>query len=376
MKKQRAYLGHSFGTRYRLRRALVVIAVAAVVAVHSTPAAAVTRLKNICRVKGQEQNVLTGVGLIVGLNGTGEANDPLTMRAIARAMEIMGTPLAMKGAQADLNDIRKLKNSAMVMVTATVPATGARRGDQLDCYVSALGGKSLEGGRLAFAALQGPNTLDRRVFALCQGQVTIDDPDQPMVGLVHGGCKMEADVKTPFYLDGHITLILDKNHANFQTADIIAEEIERKYFSGLDYGISASVDAATDNVNAIDAAIIQVRIPEAYRDKPVGFAAELLDLQIYEHEPEARVTINSRAGSIVISGDVEIGDVLISHKNVFVESVAPSTFAVIDVDKSSQTKLDELVNQLNALKVPTEDMIEIIRGIEQSGKLHGRLIIN
>ena len=66
------------------------------------PAAASTRLKNICRVKGQEENVLRGMGLVVGLNGTGEANDGPTMRAIARAMEIMGNPLTMNGQQMNL----------------------------------------------------------------------------------------------------------------------------------------------------------------------------------------------------------------------------------------------------------------------------------
>ena len=62
-----------------------------------------TRLKNICRVKGQEENVLRGMGLVVGLNGTGEANDPMTMRAIARAMEIMGNPLATNGQQSAIS---------------------------------------------------------------------------------------------------------------------------------------------------------------------------------------------------------------------------------------------------------------------------------
>ena len=43
------------------------------------PAVGRTFLRNICRVKGQEENVLRGLGLVVGLNGTGEANDPATM---------------------------------------------------------------------------------------------------------------------------------------------------------------------------------------------------------------------------------------------------------------------------------------------------------
>ena len=126
---------------------------------------------------------------------------------------------------------------------------------------------------------------------------------------------------------------------------------------------------------AIDAANIVVRIPRTYSNDPVAFASEILDLAIYEHEPEARVVINPRAGSIVISGDVEIGDVVVSHKNIVVEAGTSSSFEELDVDQSNQPRLRQLVDQLNTLKVPTEDMIEIIRGIERNGKLHGRLII-
>jgi flagellar P-ring protein precursor FlgI len=349
---------------------------------------AATKLKNICRIKGQEENTLRGLGLVVGLHGTGEVNDPPTMRAISRSLEVMGNPLATNAQLGELSELRKLKNAALVMVSAKVPATGARRGDLLDCYVSALNGKSLEGGRLAFASLQGPNVLDRRVYALCQGQLMIDNPEQPTVGVIHGGCQMEADVRTTFYLDGYITLVIDKNHANFQTVDGIKQEIVRMYQYSLSSasangGRQSAGAAAADSeseesyVEAIDAANIRVRIPDLYKDDPVGFATELLDILVFDPEPEARVVINSRAGSIVISGDVEIGDVIISHKNVVIEAGAASnSFTAIDTDKSGAPKLNELVNQLNALKVPTGDMIEIIRGIEQNGKLHGRLIID
>ena len=170
-------------TRVESSVALVAVCVAALIGCQ--PAAARTQLKNICRLKGQEENVLRGLGLVVGLNGTGEPNDPATMRAIARAMQIMGD-----GEQGGLEELKKIKNVAMVMVTATIPATGARRGDQVDCYVSALNGKSLVGGRLAFASLLGPNTNDTRVYALCEGQVVVDDLEQPMVGVVLGGCQI------------------------------------------------------------------------------------------------------------------------------------------------------------------------------------------
>jgi flagellar P-ring protein precursor FlgI len=318
------------------------------------------------------------MGLVVGLNGTGESNDPPTMRAIARAMEIMGNPTTNRGdsylatgQQSGLDELKKIKNVALVMVSATVPATGARRGDHVDCFVSAINGKSLDGGRLAFAALQGPNTQDARVYALCQGQVNIDNPAQPMVGVVHAGCQMEADIFTPFYRDGYITLILDKNHADFQMANDIVSQIRERLL----YSETNSAKAGDEMVHAVDAANVVVKIPELFMRDPVAFASDLLEIPVQEPQTESRVVINSRAGTIVISGDIEIGDVIISHKNVVVDATQAPTFSAIDVDDSGKPKLQTLVDQLNSLKVPTADMIEIIRGIERNGKLHGRLII-
>jgi flagellar P-ring protein FlgI len=329
-----------------------------------------TRLKNICRIKGQEENVLRGMGLVVGLNGTGEANDGPTMRAISRAMEILGNPVAAPSAkQTGLEELKKIKNAALVIVTAKVPGTGARRGDQVDCFVSALNGKSLDGGRLAFASLQGPNTQDSRVYALCEGQVTVDNPQQPMVGVIHAGCQIEADIYTPFQKDGYITLVLDKNHADFETANEIVYLIRQQ----LSY--SEDDDKSAELVRAIDAANIRVRIPNTYRLDPVAFASQLLEIQMEEPQADSRVVINPRAGTIVISGDVEIGDVIVSHKNVVVDASNSPTFSAIDVDQSSAPKLQTLVDQLNSLKVPTADMVEIIKAIDRDGKLHGHLII-
>src|SRR3972149_2965590 len=130
----------------RTLRTVVAILVAACIQGAVCPqASARTQLKNICRIKGQEGNVLRGLGLVVGLNGTGEAGDGPTMRAIARSMEIMGSPLMLNGPNGGLDELRNIKNATLVMVTAEIPAPAPRRGDKLDCYVSALNGKSLEG---------------------------------------------------------------------------------------------------------------------------------------------------------------------------------------------------------------------------------------
>lgn len=324
-----------------------------------------TALRNIARIKGQEENVLRGLGLVVGLNGTGEAGDPATMRALARAMEVMGSPVPEAALTANgKNELAKIKNVAIVMVTATVPATGARRGDKLDCHLSAITGKSLAGGRLAFAALQGPNTKDRRVYALCEGEIMLDDVKQPLVARIHNGCQMEEDVFTPIEKDGYVTLILDRHHANFQTATEVVESVRRSFS-----------DENEEMVKAVNAANIVVQIPEQYRNEKVTFLADLLDINVYSPEPEARVVINPRSGSIVISGDVTIGEVVVSHKNVVIEITEQARFEAIGDEQAPNARLDSLVTALDSLKVPAEDVIDIIQGIEANGKLHGQLIM-
>lgn len=348
-------------------KSIACAAILLALAMFSDACCARTLLRNICRVKGQEENVLRGVGLVVGLSGTGEAADPATMRALARAMELMGAPvpeIPLAGSNG-LKELERTKNVSLAIVTARVPATGARRGDKLDCAVSGINGKSLLGGRLAFAALQGPHTQDRRIYALCEGAIFLEDPSKALTGTISGGCQMEEDVFTPFVSEGRITLVLDKNHANFQTASEVADQLLR-FYSGNDDNL----------VTVVDAANIVVRLPDEWKKDPVGFIAAVLETEVYSPEPEARVVINQRTGSIVISGDVTVGDVVVSHKNVVIEAGLPTaSFSPVDADKSDAAKLQSLVDALNSIKVPNADVIDIIKNIDRSGKLHGRMIV-
>ena len=108
------------------------------------------------------------------------------------------------------------------------------------------------------------------------------------------------------------------------------------------------------------------------------FISQVLSLPTLEPHAEARVVINEKTGSVVIGGDVEIGSVVVTHKNIVVETgdnTTASRFVPLDVEKTSTAKLKSLVESLNAVKVPTEDIIDIIKGLERNGKLHGSLII-
>ena len=133
----------------------------------------------------------------------------------------------------------------------------------------------------------------------------------------------------------------------------------------------------TPLAHALNQGNIEVVIPVQYRDDPVSFVSQVLALPILEPQTGPRVVINERAGSIIISGDVEIGSVAVTHKNIVIETGGGSRQAVRrrrSVDPSSP-KLKALVESLNAIHAPTEDIIEIIKGLDRDGKLHAPLIV-
>lgn len=367
--------------RTNLTRPVLVTLIAACVC--SSALQAETRLRNICRIKGQEENTLRGLGLVVGLNGTGESGDLPTMRKLARAMELLGSPTANTGFLDPnaVEELKKVKNVCLVSVSATVPATGVRRGEKLDCTVAAMNGKSLVGGELAFAALKGPDLRDKRVYALCSGTINVEDEASPTTGRVHNGCQMEQDVYTPFYQqreDGmYITLVLDHHHASFHAAADVARNIEEDY--GRYYTANLPMNRLNYEqqsfVNARDATNIEVKIPDSYTARPVAFAYEIMETVISDEDPEARVVIDRKTKTIVISGDVQIGDVVIVHNNLVVEAGTAADFTALAEDVTSNPSLQQLVDQLSALKVSESDVIEIIEEIETAGKLHGKLIM-
>lgn len=353
--------------RTTIRRTLGLVMGLLLAAISNADAMAATRLKDICRLKGQESNSLHGLGIVVGLSGTGDGGSFLpTIRSLATAMDLMKSPIG-RGGAAELKDA---KNVALVMVTATIPPGGARQGDELDCTVSSIGAaKSLVGGELFLTAMQGPQVASERVFAFCNGNVSIDDPKTPTRGRIHRGCRLEEDFLNVFTRENSITLVLDEHHADFEVAQEIAELINSQL------AVQSSGGALARALNQVN---IEVQIPHQYQTEPVLFVSQVLALQVSEPRTEARVVVNRKTGSIVIGADVEIGAVVVSHKNIVVETgdnLPATRFLPIDPAGTQTTRLRSLVEALNAVKVPTADVIDIIKGLERNGKLHGRLIV-
>src|SRR5436190_848727 len=334
------------------------------------------RIADICRIKGQEENILHGFGLVMGVNGTGDSDMKATQRALAHYMEVLGHHLG-KGqtGQTSFDELKSVKNVALVYVTATVPPGGAQQGDLLDCYVSAPSAKSLDGGSLMLTELFGPVPGDKKVYALARGTISIDDLARPQSGHVLLGCQVERKIENKFVtqdgMEGKLILVINKDHSAFHTAIDVQKRInEEKDFQ--------NSTMATEIAKAIDQVTIEVTIPPTYKDNPTEFASTLLDVRLSPPQVNTRVIINERKEMFIIGADVEISPVAVMHKNRLIQvGGEPVNEAVAFNPRgdTSKPKLESLVAALNLLKVPARDVIDIIKMLKHKRALFGELII-
>ena len=333
-------------------------------AIWIAPLQAGTKLETLCRVKGQEENTLHAMGIVVGLKGTGDGSFTPTHRVLATTMERMGIPVSAE-------DMKDAKNVALVHVTATVPPSGARQGDTVDCVVSAVGScGDLSGGRLMLTPMLGPvPALNAQIFALAEGDVTVEHAELLTKGKIRGGCRLEHEFRYDYVKDGKIVLVLKPQYAEFCVAQEVAEMINGPQIL---YQNNSRLVA-----RALDAVSIEVEIPSQYLADPVLFVTQLLQLEMTTVPVGPRVVINERAGIIGFSGNVEIAPVAIAHRNIVVETggaAQPGPFVAVDVADPQNPQLKSLVTSLNAINVPTSDIIEIIKLLDANGALAGEVI--
>ncbi len=367
----------------------VAMAAAVLLAAVSAPAQDFgVRIKELGRLDGVRENMVSGYGIVSGLAGTGDSTrSQATLQSVANALREFGlnvTPAQLAS-----------RNVAAVLVTATLPAF-ARSGDRLDVIVSSMGdARSLTGGALLMTPLYGP---DRRIYALAQGAVSVGgykfelnanvvQKNHPTTGIVPEGAVVEADLTAQVLSpDGTMRLVLFD--PDYTTASRIATAVNEK--------LSASAAA-------MDAGRVAIRVPEGERERLVDFVARLESLTV-QPDLRARVVINERTGTVVSGGGVRLSNVSVAHGDLKVTVVTdflvsqPGGVLVnpgpgIRTQVVPRTRIDaneeglssvtmpagatvsDLVAALKQVKSTTREVIAILQSIKRAGALHAELVI-
>jgi flagellar P-ring protein FlgI len=362
-------------------RNVQVFVVALVVLVCAAGARAST-VGQIARIQGQGESVLRGVGLVVGLNGTGDNGKDLVLaRPLAAVYANNGNPVL-------LDELKNARTVALVTVTVTVPEAGARTDDRFDIAVAAMhSATSLAGGRLYLVPLQGPFP-GQPVYAVGEGEVMIESAASPRTGRVRGGARMIRDIRTGEVSDS-FTLILRPPFAGWAAASEVASTITQNIYGSAALAMGGLPAVAT----VIDDRTIRIDIPVQERASAAAFVGDVLSTPINMNllRLPAQVIYNKESGMIVVTGDVEISPVAITHKDLTITTVVPPpvptlldplvetrrwTGVATTGRPTERARLQDLLDAFNQLRVPVTEQIAILSMLEKTGKLHARLVVD
>jgi len=341
------------------------------------------RVRDLGAFQGVRSNQLTGYGIVVGLDGTGDDNlEYLTqaMRGTAGRLGVQLPPGVSPG----------LKNAAAVLITADLPAF-AKPGQHIDITVSAIGkAKSLRGGALILTPLYG---ADGQIYAMAQGNLAVGglgvsgrdgsklSVNVPTVGRVPEGASVERAVATGF--DAAPVLNWNLYQADFLTIARVRDAINTRY---------PGVARVEDGVSL---AIVMPVEP----DSRATMMAAIEMLNIVPAETPAKVIVNSRTGTVVINSAVRLAPAAISHgklvlkveEKLNVSQPGPFSKGQTTVTPESKVSGEEegshliytrggaslakVVDALNLLGVGPSDLVEILQALKQAGALRAEMEI-
>jgi len=351
------------------------------------------RIKDLTSMAAMRGNQLIGYGLVVGLQGTGDKKATFTSQSMKTLLNRMGLNQDNdidKFSNAVASGSDELANVAAVMITADLPGM-SKPGQRIDINVSAIGAaSSLRGGNLLLTSLRG---VDGQIYALAQGALTSTGIDaggagsKVSVGVttsarIPGGATVERVVPNSF--DKSDNVLLNLRESDFTTANSIMQAINAKF--------------GADVANALDGVSIVVRAPMDISQR-VSFMSMIENIDVQPGEPPARVVVNARTGTVVISRNVKVTAAAVTHGTITVsvamtnEVSQPGAFsggttqgvqnAEIKVGEPNKpmflfqpgVDLRQIVDAVNQVGATPSALIAILEALKSSGSLRAELLV-
>ena len=362
----------------------------------ATTAATADRIKDLTTVAGVRSNQLIGYGLVVGLNGTGDGGAvPYTGQSLRSILGRLGVNVDGVLSDFDVAGTQASSipadNVAAVMVTASLPAF-AKPGQNIDVNISTIGAaSSLRGGTLIMTRLRG---VDGEVYALAQGPLTSTGVEVnaagdeitigvPTSGRIPNGATVERMVESPFNRSQHI--VLNVSTGDFTTSKEIVDKINSIFGDG--------------TASAIDGVSVAVRAPEDPNAR-VSFLSLLENLDVTPGEPAAKLVVNSRTGTVVISRNVKVTAAAVTHGPITVTVSATNEVSQANpfADQGQTVELQnaevaieepankmflfqpgvdlrEIVDAVNETGATPSSLIAILEALKSSGSLRAELVV-
>lgn len=261
------------------------------------------------RITGTERTLVSGIGFVVGLNGTGGQTIPELYAAhLEREMGLNGIGIANNRGNNAVSgktpsELLRDPNTAAVIVQAAVPP-GAREGESFDLYVRAINATSLEGGRLWTTDLRiGPPSAfgnpQARIIAQAKGPIFLNPFAEP-------GGQFDGVTRD-------VGRILDGGSVTFPTKiEIIlnnpSHQRARQIVSAVNTAFPMKPGEREPTARGQDESLIFVQIPSDYVDDRAHFLDLLSHVTIDQSYPEvyARRYAQTLVNQPYLAGDMSL----------------------------------------------------------------------
>lgn len=261
------------------------------------------------RISGIESTLVSGIGFVVGLDGTGGLTIPEQYAAhLEREMGLNGIGIGNSTANSPIagktpSELLRDPNTAAVIVQAAVPP-GARDGESFDVFVRAINATSLEGGRLW--------TTDMRIGP----PSAFGDRQARILGEARGPIFLNPFAEPGGQYDGvtrDIGRVLDGGLVTFPTkVEIVLNNPShlraRQITSAINSAFPLPPGEREPTARGKDESLILVQIPSAYINDRQHFLDLLAHITIDQSYPEvyARRYAQTLVSQPYLAGDMSL----------------------------------------------------------------------
>lgn len=341
-------------------------------------------VRDIARIAWHRENQVSGYGVVIGLNGSGDSRSALALETLKKNLYNRGIDLGDRTLQA--------KNIAAVMVTAVIPAH-ARPGDPVDVWVSSIGdARALDGGMLLQTALTG---ADGQIYAVAQGPVAAPLPrptENNNLQLYNFSVynrrippndRLTRERHNSAHIPGGAIIERAVSQPTVMVDDTKKTKSSRLSLHKYDFMTARNTVAAINTKFPNTAALendgtISLNIP--YASDHVDYLSKILSVRVDIPE-RTKVVLDTRTGTIVSGGSVAISAVMVTHNGMQIEVSNRKSYTYGEEKSPANAELKEgatvkeLVDNLNKLGLTSAEIIDVIKAIHAAGALHGELTV-
>ncbi|GAB4139414.1 MAG: flagellar basal body P-ring protein FlgI [Planctomycetota bacterium] len=341
-------------------------------------------IRNITTLHNSMPQALVGIGLVVGLSGTG-STDRGSRLALLNYIQREGLNFTIADVVGG--------SVALVTLSCDLPAF-AKVGNRLDVKASVIGdATSLRGGQLIRSELR---AVDGSTYVVAQGPVVVNGftaqgnnakvlQGITVSGWINNGGQVVKDLESSFWSEsGYLELRL-RNPSPYNAASVAA-------------GVRGVAEDMGFEVEAVDQALVRISVPREQRTNQTALRIlnAIADIRVPVENP-AKVVIDPSSGTVLAGEGVLISPCVVGLSELTIavmndeDVVQPNPFAAGQTQRIGRSRIDvqnqsselralaggatvgDLLANLKTLGLTPQQLVAVFTALDGGGFLQAKL---